>query len=82
MTSAIPSLVPNVYAPLSKLKLNTPSHIIKKTAAVAISGITLIALANLSEVSTDPIVTCMNNCRHITDNPFALLICQTLLFIF
>ncbi|VHN99650.1 hypothetical protein RHT_00091 [Candidatus Rhabdochlamydia sp. T3358] len=81
MTNAIISFASNTYAS-PPLKLNTPSHIIKKTAAVAISGITLIALANLSEVSTDPIVTCMNNCRHITDNPFALLICQTLLFIF
>ncbi len=49
INNAITSFASNTYASLPTLKLDTPSNIIKKTTAVALSGIALVALANLPE---------------------------------
>ncbi len=78
MINAITSVASNAYASLPTLRLDTPSNIIKKTTAVAIPAIALVALANLSEVSADPFTQCMDNCRRNASNSLALLICQTL----
>lgn len=78
MINAVTSFASNTYASLPTLKLDTPSNIFRKTTAIALSGIALIALANLPEASADPFVDCMNNCNRIADNSLAKLICQTL----
>ncbi|QZA58197.1 hypothetical protein [Candidatus Rhabdochlamydia porcellionis] len=77
MVNSITSFASNAYASLPTLKIDTPSNMAKKTTTIALSAVTLIALANLPKASADPFVDCMNNCRRNADNSLALLICQT-----
>jgi hypothetical protein len=63
INSAITSFASNTYASLPTLRIDTPSNIIKKTTAVALSGIALLALANLPEASATPFTRCMDDCR-------------------
>lgn len=58
INNAIISFASNTYASLPTLKIDTPSNIIKKTTAVALSGIALVALANLPEASASPFTQC------------------------